>query len=263
MIDTHCHLTYPGLIERVEAVLEDAAAAGVDRMITIGTSPADAQLGISLAEQFGNVYATAGVHPGHSDEVHDIEAMKRELREQIEHPRVVALGEMGLDWHYSDPPRDTQMQVFAAQLELMSEAPNLRGVIHNRKATADTLALLSEQGVAGPRLVFHCFTGTPEEVELILATGAMVSFTGIVTFASAAAVAEASDLVPLDRLMIETDSPYLTPAPFRKIKTNEPKYVAQVAKFLAERRGMTPQAFTEAVDHNAQRFFDLPITSVH
>lgn len=262
MIDTHCHLTYDGLHERVESVIDAAQRNSVDRMITVGTTPNDAAKAIALTERFENVYATAGLHPGYSDNVTDHAALKEGLRKLLAHPRVVAIGEMGLDQHYPDPPMDKQRPAFAAQLELMQELDDagtpLPGVIHNREATDDTLAMIADHGVAGARLVFHCFTGSVAEVEQILSIGAMVSFTGITTFKGAANVAEASDRVPLDRLMIETDSPYLTPVPFRKVRTNEPKYVRHVAEFLAERRGMLLREFVQAVDANAERFFGLP-----
>lgn len=274
MIDTHCHLTYDGLHERVDGVIADAVAVGVDRMISVGTSPNDAAKAVALAERFDNVYATAGLHPHYAGNVTDHAALKDGLRKLLAHPRVVAIGEMGLDTHYPDPPMDQQRAGFAAQLELMRETTednsNLPGagafpgggvgVIHNRKATADTLTMIADHGVDGSRLVFHCFTGSASEVEQILAIGAMVSFTGIATFGSAKEVAEASDRVPLDRLMIETDSPYLTPAPFRKVRPNEPKYVPHVAAFLAERRGMPVDDFVAAVDGNAERFFGLPVS---
>ena len=259
MIDTHCHLTYPGLGERVEQVLADAATAGVDRMISVGTSPTDAAAALRIADAHAGVYVAAGLHPGHADEAADTGALQQELRSQLAHPRVVAVGEMGLDQHYPEPPLEQQRRVFAAQLELMQERPELPGIIHNREATDATLEMVRASGVAGDRLVFHCFTGPAEELRRILDLGAMVSFTGIVTFAGAAAVAEASDLVPLDRLMIETDSPYLTPAPFRKVRPNEPRFVAEVAKFLADRRGMPRDEFVAAVDANAERFFRLPV----
>ncbi len=257
MIDTHCHLTYDGLHERVEEVLDAAQRSGVDRIITVGTSPNDAAKAVALAERFGNVFATAGLHPGYSDNVTDYVALKEGLRRLLAHPRVVAIGEMGLDRHYPAPPMAKQRPAFAAQLELMIEQPELHGIVHNREATNDTLAMIADHGVAGDRLVFHCFTGSEAEVEQILAIGARVSFTGITTFTGAAAVAEASDRVPLDRLMIETDSPYLTPVPYRKVRTNEPRYVRQVAEFLAERRGMMLREFVAAVDANAERFFGL------
>lgn len=264
MIDTHCHLTYDGLHERVDEVITSAIANGVDRMITVGTTPEDAGKAVRLAERFDNVFATAGMHPHYAGHIDDFALPKAALKTLAEHPRVVALGEMGLDRHYPDPPMAAQRAAFAMQLELMKEAetPDSElpavGVIHNREATDDTLAMIADHGVAGQRLVFHCFTGSVAEVEQILAIGAMVSFTGITTFKGAANVAEASDLVPLDRLMIETDSPYLTPAPHRKVRPNEPKYVRHVAAFLAARRGMSLDDFVAAVDANAERFFGLP-----
>ncbi|MEE9405388.1 MAG: TatD family hydrolase [Algisphaera sp.] len=258
MIDTHCHLTSDRLNERVEEVIADAHEAGVDRMISVGTSPDDSAKAIALAERVPCVFATAGLHPGYSEHVTDYVALKETLGRMLDHPKVVALGEMGLDHHYPDPPDALQRPAFAVQLELMVERPGIVGVIHNREATDDTLAMIADHGVDASRLVFHCFTGSVDEIDLILATGAMVSFTGIVTFGSAQNVAEASDRVPLERLMIETDSPYLTPKPFRKVRTNEPKYVPHVAQFLAHRRNISLDTFTTTVDANAERFFGLP-----
>ena len=264
MIDTHCHLTYDGLHERVDKVISDAVAAGVDRMITVGTSPADARKAIALTKRYNNIYATAGLHPHYAGDWPSPTMLKDALCDLINEPKVVALGEMGLDRHYPDPPMDTQRAAFAAQLELVHElsslspqASSLPIIIHNREATDDTLAMIADSGIEGQRFVFHCFTGTPEEVEKILAIGAMVSFTGIVTFKNAKAIAEASDLVPLDKLMVETDSPYLAPEPHRKVRPNEPKYVVHIAEFLAKRRQMIFSDFTAAMDANAERFFGL------
>lgn len=261
MIDTHCHLTYNGLHERVDDVIQSAHTNGVDRMISVGTTPQDAAKAAALTDLFDGVFATAGVHPHYAEQVGDITAMQQALVDLVQRPGVVALGEMGLDRHYPDPPMDVQRRVFAAQLELMAVMPELPGVIHNREATDDTLAMIAVSGVEGHRFVFHCYTGQPDEIEPILAIGAMVSFTGITTFKSAGYVAEASDRVPIERLMIETDSPYLTPAPYRKVRTNEPRYVRYVAEFLAERRGMKLDAFVSAVDGNAERFFGLDLAS--
>ncbi len=257
MIDTHCHLTYPGLADRVEQVLADAAAQGVDRMISIGTSLADSQKASEVAHSYAPVYATAGVHPHHAAEVKDIDALLTGLASLLKEPQVVGLGEIGIDLHYDDPSLATQKQVFHAQLELLRDS-KLPCVIHNRKATEHTLAVLRESGLPGERFLFHCFTGSVAEAEQILDFGAMVGFTGIVTFKSAREVAEASDRVPLDRLFIETDSPYLTPEPHRKVKTNEPKFAKHVAEFLAQRRGMNLGDFVGQVDANAERFFSLP-----
>ena len=257
MIDTHCHLTFPELHQRLDEVLAAAAHAGVDRMITIGTTPESSARAAELAGRLDHVFATAGVHPHEAAKHHDRDAVLDPLRELLDRPGVVGLGEMGLDTHYPEPPLEDQRRVLRWQLELAAERPELPVVIHNRKATDDTLAALRDAGLPGERFLFHCFTGTPGEVEAILDFGAWVGFTGIVTFKSARDVAEASDLVPLDRLVIETDAPFLTPEPHRKVRPNEPCYVRHVAAFLAERRGLSLDAFTAAVDANADRLFAL------
>jgi TatD DNase family protein len=257
MIDTHCHLTYDGLHERVDTVIADAAAAGVDRMITVGTSPVDARKAIALTSRFDNIYATAGLHPHYAADWRSPSLLIEALRDLLADTKVVAIGEMGLDKHYPDPPMNMQRAAFAAQLDLAKELSTLPIIIHNREATDDTLAMIDDAGIPGERCVFHCFTGSTEEIDKILAIGARVSFTGIVTFKSAADIAEASDRVPLDRIMIETDSPYLAPEPHRKVRPNEPKYVVHVADFLAKRRGMTVEEFAATVDANAEKFFGL------
>ena len=257
MIDTHCHLTYQGLRERVDEVLAAAADAGVDRMISVGTTPADAKQAIAVAERYDNVFATVGVHPHHAAETGDRAELLDTLRSLATHEQVVALGEMGLDYHYPEPSKDVQRAAFEAQLDIAAELTQLPIIIHNRKATDDTLAVLRTSGLSGQRFVFHCFTGTADELDKILDFGAYVGFTGIVTFNSAADVAEASDRVPLERMFIETDAPYLTPAPFRKVRPNEPRYVAEVARFMAKRRNMMLDDFTTAVDANAEVFFNL------
>jgi len=258
MIDTHCHLTYDGLHERVDEVIAAAAEAGVDRMISVGTTPADAEKARALAHRKPNIYFTAGLHPHYAEQYTDKAALLDALREKLADDKCIAIGEMGLDRHYPDPPIDVQRRIFEWQLELASD-DTFAGpvVIHNREATGETLSVLSASGIAPERFVFHCFTGSADELDAILSFGAMISFTGIVTFGSAKDLAQASDQVPLDRLMIETDSPYLTPAPHRKVRPNEPRYVADVARFLAERRGLSLDEFMEAVDANAERFFGL------
>ncbi|MEM6553681.1 MAG: TatD family hydrolase [Planctomycetota bacterium] len=257
MIDTHCHLTYPGFHDRLPAVLTAARDAGLAGMISVGTSPADATAAQRIAQREPDVWFTAGIHPLHSDEITNPDAAIAHLRQLLTDPHCVALGELGLDNHYPTPPPEVQLPILNAQLQLANELPDTPIVIHNRKATDQTLAVLREHHIPGPRCVFHCFTGSADELDAILDYGAMVSLTGIVTFKSAAGLADASDRIPLDRLMVETDSPYLTPAPHRKIKTNEPKYVTDVARFLADRRGMTYADFESATDANAHRFFNL------
>ncbi len=257
MIDTHCHLTYEGLHNRVEEVLANARSAGISRLITVGTSPDDSLAAVALADRFPQVFATVGLHPGHAAEWPDTGELKTRLRAMLNHRRVVALGEFGLDLHYADPPLAVQQASLSAQLEIAGEC-DLPIIIHNRKATAQTLAMLRQSGLPGERFVFHCFTGQADELDAILDFGAMVSFTGIVTFKTGQSLAEASLRVPDDRLMVETDAPYLTPEPHRKVKTNEPRYVADVAAFLALRRGMGLEDFERLTDANATRFFRLP-----
>jgi TatD DNase family protein len=257
MIDTHCHLTFRGLYDRIDDVLAGAAEAGVDRMICVGTTPDDARQAHQIATQHDHIYSTVGLHPLHVDECDDRAALEAAIGELIDQPGVVALGEMGLDKHYDEPPLDQQRERFHWQLELVGQYPDKPIVIHNRKATDETLAALSEAGIAGRRCVFHCFTGDADEAKKILDYGAMISVTGIVTFKNARSIAEAIDQVPLDRLMAETDAPFLTPEPYRKVRPNEPKYVIHVAEFLAKRWDKKTAEVTDAFDLNAERFFGL------
>lgn len=261
MIDTHCHLTSRGLAERVDAVVEAAHAAGVDRMITVATNEADARGAIQLAKRYPGVFATVGIHPHEAQAWQDTDPLAALFTELHNHPGVVAYGEMGLDWHYDNPQPAVQRRCFALQLQWIAEQASATDskpiIIHNREATDDTLAMIADSGLPGSRFVFHCFTGDASELERILSIGASVSFTGIVTFKNSQALAAASDLVPIERLMIETDSPYLTPEPNRKVRPNEPQYVGLVAAFLASRRGMSMDDLVMRVDANAQRFFGL------
>ena len=259
MIDTHCHLTYSPLCDRIDTVIAEARDAGVHRMISVGTTPDDATRAASLAAAYDPLFATVGLHPNYSGEFTDQAALTAAMHTLADHPKVVAFGEMGLDCHYPDPPLDRQRPMFACQLDAVTAYPKpMPVIIHNRKATDAVLAMIRESTIPGDRFVFHCFTGSAAELRQILDLGAMVSLTGIITFNSARDIAEASDMIPLDRLMIETDSPYLTPEPHRKVRPNEPKYVPHVARFLASRRGMTEPDFVAAVDANATRFFGLP-----
>jgi TatD DNase family protein len=261
MIDTHCHLTFRGLHDRLDAVLSEAAQAGVDRMICVGTTPDDARQAHALAQGHDNIYATVGLHPLHVDECDDRAALEAAMHELADQPKIVALGEMGLDQHYDEPPLADQRERFQWQLELAGQYPNKPIVIHNRKATDETLAMLRQANLPGERFVFHCFTGEADEAKQILEFGAMISVTGIVTFKNAKQIAQAIDEVPWDRLMIETDAPFLTPEPYRKVRPNEPRYVADVARFLAKRYGISESALIQQMDANAERFFQLPPAS--
>ena len=256
MIDTHCHLTFPQLADRVNEVLAAADQAGVERLITIGTTPDDAEAARAIAERYEQVYFAAGVHPHYAPEV-SFRDLPR-IAELVAHPKCVAFGEMGIDYHYPDPPRHIQHDLFNAQLEVIRYSELDKPiVIHCRKAVDDVLGLIDASGIPGSRFVFHCFTEPPEEIRKVLAIGAMVSFTGIVTYKNAPEVRESALLVPDDRIMIETDSPYLTPEPHRKIRPNEPRYVADTAAHLAQLRETSLSDFVKLTTANAKRFYKI------
>ena len=258
MIDTHCHLTYEPLVTQLDAVLERAKSVGVDRMISIGTQPADAAKSNELANRYPSIFSTIGVHPHYAAHWQDDAVLRAALLEGLARPRCVAIGEMGLDQHYPEPSLDMQRRTFQTQLDVMA-GTKFPGIIHGRQTTFDIIEMLRASGISPARFVFHCFTGTDDELDAILNYGANVSFTGVVTFVNSTGLLAAATRVPLDRIMIETDSPYLTPAPFRKVRVNEPYYVHVTAKVLAEKRGMSVADFVAAVDGNAVRFFGLPV----
>lgn len=259
MIDTHCHLTSKVFLGREIEVIEAADAAGVRAMISIAVGSADAQAALRLAEADPRVFCSSGVHPLHSDEPIDWDL----LREVGMHPRCVAWGELGLDRHYQDPPIELQRSVLEKQLahlvQWTREGLAKPIVVHSRKAVAELLPVLRASALPPERFVFHCFTEGPDDARAILDFGASISFTGVLTFRNAPEVAEAARLVPLDRVMVETDSPYLTPEPHRTVRPNEPRYVGWVAARLAELHGMAAEELEGILDANAIRFFSLPI----
>ena len=250
MIDSHCHLTDPRLGEQLDLVLSRAAAAGVTRMITIGTDLDDDLAAIELCRAVPNVRCAVGVHPNHCGNV-PIEDLPG-LRHLQADPSVVALGEMGLDYHHQFSPRQRQREVFEFQLQLAAEL-HRSIVIHCREATDDCLAIL--RGFAAVGAVFHCFTGTPDEARRILDAGYLLGFTGAVTFKKNDELRAACALAPLDRILVETDAPYLSPEPVRKQKTNEPAFVMHVATVIAKVKGVSVEELDRATTENVARFF--------
>lgn len=260
MIDTHCHLTFPEFKGRTASILAEARAVGVRGAITIATTSHDCLSAAALAEAHDNLWCSAGIHPLHSDEPLNWEDVKRAAAS----PKCVAWGELGLDNHYSDPPRKVQDKILAEQLAFiqgMKELSHRPIVVHCREAFNDLLAAFRTlpSSFDPSRFVFHCFTGTPEDARKVLDFGAWISFTGVVTFQNARDVAEAAKLVPADRIMVETDSPFLTPEPVRKIRPNEPKYVTHVANRIAQLRCVNPLDFEQQLDTNAERFFGITL----
>jgi TatD DNase family protein len=252
VVDSHCHLDNEQFKEDRQTVIERALTAGVDRMLVIGTGdgPPDLEVAIRLADRYPALFATVGVHP------HDASKAGRETYQQLEellrHPRVLALGEIGLDYHYDFSPREVQRDVFVEQMRIASDARKPI-VIHTREAWEDTLTLIenhwSPTGLPG---IMHCFSGGPAEAERCVSLGFYVSFGGILTFPKAQEVQEAARTVPLDRILVETDAPYLAPVPKRG-KRNEPAFVVETARKLASLRGTTLEEIAAATTRNFER----------
>ncbi len=255
MIDTHCHLTNPQLVHRVGDVIEDAKRVGVHTLITVATDGEDALVARQVANLHENVYFSSGIHPLHADGDWKWEYVTEASKDE----KCVAWGELGLDRHYAEPAFELQEQLLEEHLALIeAKKKDSRPVIvHCRKAVADLIPRFEASSIDGNRFVFHCFTETEADIRLILDLGAMVSFTGVVTYKNASEVAAAARLVPLDRIMVETDSPYLSPEPVRKLRPNEPKNVVYTAAFLASLFDLSAKVFEQKTDQNAQRFFNF------
>jgi TatD DNase family protein len=277
MIDTHCHLTFPQFAGRTGEILAEARKVGVRGAITVATTSADCLAAAALAERHENLWCSAGVHPLHSDEPLAWDDVARAAAS----PKCVAWGELGLDNHYADPPRHVQDKVLAEELAFIQDqstrviddlrltiddsetntTANRQStrpiIVHCRDAFNDLLAVFRSAPFEPSRYVFHCFTGTPDDARKVLDFGAWISFTGVVTFQNAREVAEAAKIVPADRILVETDSPFLTPEPVRKVRPNEPKFVVHIAQHLAKIRGVDPLEFEQQLDANAERFFGI------
>jgi TatD DNase family protein len=254
LVDSHVHLDDPKFDADREAVIERALASGVERMMAIGTGhgPPDLETAIRQAERYPFIVATIGVHP-HDASKATPETFAR-LRELATHPKVAAIGEIGLDYHYDFSPRDVQRSVFLKQLEIAAEAGK-PVVIHSRESWPDTMALVGQAvPPANPANhgIIHCFTGDPQQAREALALGFHLAFGGVLTFPSAEAVREAARITPEDRLLLETDCPYLAPLPHRG-QRNEPAFLVEVARRLAEVRGCTLDEIAAHTTRNFER----------
>ncbi len=258
LIDTHCHLTFDDLASDIDGIIERSRAASVTTWITVGTDPQENRKAITLANKSENMYAAVGIHPHDAKDV-TAESLT-ELKELARNEKVVAIGETGLDFHYDFSKQPDQKRAFAAQLEIAREL-NLAVIVHCREAFDQTMDILEQFIQLKGRLravVFHCFGGSAEQARIVLDHGFYISFTGVVTFKNAETIRQAAKIVPIDRLMLETDCPYMSPEPMRKQRINEPALMIHTAKFLAELKQMPLLDFAEAVTATSKTFFGLP-----
>jgi TatD DNase family protein len=252
-VDSHCHLDYEGLAERLPEVLARAEEAGVGLMLSIGTRVRRFDSLLKLVETYSNVYCTVGTHPHHVHEEEDITV--QELVDLSKHPKVAGIGEAGLDHHYDYSPRTSQEKGFRAHIAAARES-GLPLVIHSREAEADTAAILEDEMQRGAfKPLLHCFTSSAELATRGLALGAYVSFSGILTYKSAENLREVAKTVPMDRLLVETDAPYLAPVPHRG-KSNEPAFAVKTLEQLAAVKGVASADMATATNANFFRLFD-------
>lgn len=248
LFDSHCHVYDDRMPGGTTEAVATARAAGVTGMVAVGCDRETSEAAIAVAAEHDDVWATVGLHP------HEARFGVETIVDLLDRPGVVAVGEAGLDYFYDHSPRDVQREAFAAQIQLAHER-QLPLVIHSRDAWDDTFGVLDAEGTP-TGTIFHCFTGGPDEARRCLDIGAHVSFSGIVTFASAADIQAAARLVPADRMLIETDAPYLAPVPHRG-RPNQPAFVAHTAQFIADLRGVPVGEVASATDRGARSVFGL------
>ena len=252
LIDSHCHLDFPDFATELDAVVARARAAGIARAVTISTRVRRHAEVLAIAERYPDVFCSVGTHPHYAHEELDVSA--NDLIARTRHPKVVALGEAGLDYHYDNSPREAQERGFRAHIAA-ARATGLPLVIHTREADADTVRILEEEtGQGAFPAVLHCFTGGRELAQSAIALGVFVSFTGILTFKNSATLRAIAAELPADRILIETDAPYLAPSRLRG-KRNEPAYVVEIAKVLAECRGVSSDEIARQTSDNFFRLF--------
>ena len=250
-IDTHCHLEMDEFNLDRDKVIERAKNAGIEFMITIGSDLKGNKGALALSERYDSVYAAVGIHPHDAKDFTD--DIYRKLKEWATKEKVVAIGEIGLDYHYDNSPREVQRDVFKKQL-LLAKETNLPVVIHSREAKKDTLEIVKESGIA--KGVYHCFSGDMDMAEKVIAMGFHISIAGPVTFKNAKKLIEIAKSIPDDYLLIETDAPYLAPEPFRG-KRNEPLYLVDTARTIAELREISMEDLSRVTTLNAKRLFRI------
>jgi TatD DNase family protein len=252
LVDSHCHLDFPDFADELDAVVARAQSAGIGRIVTISTRIKRHGEVLAVAERFPQIYCSVGTHPHHAHEELDIGV--DELIARTRHPKVVAIGEAGLDYHYDSSPRAAQAQGFRNHIAA-ARSTGLPLVIHSRDADEDMARMLEEEtGKGAFPAVLHCYTGGPELAQRAIALGLFISFTGILTFKKSDDLRALAKSLPADRIMVETDAPYLAPGRHRG-KRNEPSYVVETADVLAQTRGVTPAEIARQTTENFFRLF--------
>ncbi len=253
LVDSHCHLDFPDFAAELDAVVTRARAAGIGRMVTISTRVRKHSQVLAIAERFPDVFGSVGTHPHNAHEELDIKAKR--LIALAQHPKIVAIGEAGLDYFYDKSPRHAQLNGFREHIRAARET-GLPLVIHSRDADADMAQILAEENGKGAfPAVLHCFTGSRELALMAIDLGYYVSFTGILTFKNSQNLRAIAEALPAERILVETDAPYLAPPPHRG-RRNEPAYVVETAKVLAETRGVSPDEIARQTTDNFFRLFN-------
>ena len=252
LVDSHCHLDFPDFAAELDAVAARARAAGIGRIVTISTRVKKHAQVLAIAEKYPEIFCSVGTHPHNAQEELDIDA--KALIALAKNPKIVAIGEAGLDYHYDHSPRDAQMKSFRQHITAARET-GLPLVIHSRDCDADMAQILEEEtGQGAFPAVLHCFTGGRDLAFKAIDLGLYISFTGILTFKNSTALRAIAAELPADRILVETDAPYLAPMPYRG-KRNEPAYVAETAKVLGETRGVSFDDIARATSENFFRLF--------
>lgn len=255
IIDSHAHLTFDELQKDLDAVLQRSVAAGVSRWITIGTSSDQNKRIISIIEKYENIFGTIGIHPHYATEISNADI--KLVKELSKNKKIVAIGEIGLDYYRNLAKPDDQKELFKKLLAISIEN-QLPVIIHCRDAFDETIEIIDEFKTNLKNVVFHCWGGSTEQTKLLLDSGFHISFTGVITFKKANSAQQAVKIVPLDRMMIETDCPFISPEPMRKQKINEPALLVHIAAKIAELKNMPLEIFAEQVTKTTKKFFNLP-----
>ncbi|MEN8127659.1 MAG: TatD family hydrolase [Planctomycetota bacterium] len=255
LIDTHAHLTFEELENQIDAVLARSIEAGVTRWITVGTDKDQNKRVLSLVSRHDDLWGALGYHPHYANDITD--ADMELLKEQLQQAKIVAVGECGLDYHYMNSVAENQQHIFRRHLDIAAELQK-PVIVHTRDAFDDTMNILDEYAGKLKSVVIHCYGGDAGQTRIVLDRGYTISFTGTVTFRRSEALREVAKMIPLDRLMIETDCPYISPHPVRNTRPNEPALLIHIAQCLADVHNIPLEQFAQKITKTSENFFGLP-----